>query len=415
MRSRTPLILSLGLNAVLAALLVAQWVRPAPDTRQPALARPPQPASSEIEPAIGAPATPTNAPSQLAFNWAQIESDDYRQYIANLLAVGCPERLVRDLIVKDVEELYDRREAALPPTDLPPWAGRERQTQANRQRELQRTALGAEKRAVLQELLGFAWEGEAIGLIQNEEFAWILLGFLPDDLAIKAMSLPKRFEQASERIREQADNILLPADRAALNTLADQFEAELGTLLAPQQLEELELRLQALSTLGNDIHLEGADLTAQQARELARLSRLIKDPIREDFIRATDVSSDEEEQRKQAFNREVEKVLGPQQYAEFERVQNGSYREVLSFSQQRNLPRQTALKAFEIQQTAEDEARRIREAKDIDSPARQAQLEQLQQATAAAMTTLLGSQNMTEYLKEPGAWLNEIGKPPSPP
>lgn len=414
MRSRTPLILSLGLNAVLAVLLVAQWIRPASATRQLPPARAPQPVAPAVEPVVHAPAASTNVPARLAFSWAQIESDDYRQYIANLRAIGCPERLIRDLIVKDVEELYDRREAALPVASLPPWAGRERRHKADAQNALQRAALAEEKRAVLQELLGFAWEGEAIRLCQNEEFVWILLGFLPDDLAMKTLSLPKSYEQASERIREQADNILLPADRAALNALADQFEAELATLIGPHQVEELELRLQAISVL-NDFHLDDLDLTAQQARELARLSRRIKDPIREDFIRATAVSSDEEAQRLQAFNREVAKVLGPSQYAEFERVQDGRYREALNFSQQRNLPRPTAIKAFELRQAAEDQARRIREAKGLDPTTLQAQLEELQQATAAALTTLLGPQNMTEYLKQPGAWLNDIGKPPARP
>ncbi len=406
------MIISLGLNAVFATLLLALWLRSAPTAGEALAARPPPSAPPAVEATARAAHDTGNPARRFAFTWAQIESDDYRQYIANLRAVGCPERLIRDLIVRDVGELYERREAALPPTDLPPWAGRDRQIQANRQRELQRTSLEEEKRAVLQELLGFAWDDEAIRLVQNEEFAWVLLGFLPDDLAVQAMSLPKRYEQAAERIRDQADNILLPADRAALNALADQFEAGLASLLAPQQLEELKLRIQAISALGNEIQLEGADLTAQQAREIARLSGLLKDPIREDLIRAADVSSDEEAQRKLAFNREVAQVLGPEQFAEFERVQDGRYREALSFSQERNLPRQTALKAFEIRQTAEDEARRLRAAKDVEPPARQAQLEQLQQSAAAALTTLLGPQNMTDYLKQPGAWLNELGHQP---
>ena len=414
MRSRTPLILSLGLNAVIAALAVAQWTRLAPASRQSAPVRAPRPAAPAVEPAVREPAAPANAPPRLAFNWARVESDDYRQYIANLRVIGCPERLIRDLIVRDVDELYERREAALPAPSQPPWANRDSRQKADAQNALPRAALAEEKRAVLQELLGFPWEGEAIRLCQNEEFVWILFGFLPDDPAMKALSLPKSYEQASERIRAQADNILLPADRAALNALADQFEAELATLIGPSQVEELELRFQAISVL-SDFHLDDLDLTAQQARELARLSRLIKDPIREDFIRATNVSSDEEAHRQQAFNREVAKVLGPSQYAEFERVQDGRYREALNFSQQRNLPRPTAVTAFELRQAAEDEARRIRETQGVEPATQQAQLEELQQVTAAAMTTLLGPQNMTEYLKQPGAWLNEISKPPARP
>src|SRR6266404_5314233 len=38
----------------------------------------------------------TNAPK--AFDWLALESADYRQYIANLRAAGCPEQTIRDLI-----------------------------------------------------------------------------------------------------------------------------------------------------------------------------------------------------------------------------------------------------------------------------------------------------------------------------
>jgi hypothetical protein len=44
-----------------------------------------------------------------AFRWSQLESTDYRQYIANLRAVGCPEVTLRDIIMTDVMRLYAQR------------------------------------------------------------------------------------------------------------------------------------------------------------------------------------------------------------------------------------------------------------------------------------------------------------------
>src|SRR6478752_7194 len=40
------------------------------------------------------------------FNWAQVESSDYRVYIANLRAIGCPEATIKDIIMTDVMKLY---------------------------------------------------------------------------------------------------------------------------------------------------------------------------------------------------------------------------------------------------------------------------------------------------------------------
>src|SRR3989442_340408 len=48
------------------------------------------------------------APAKL-LDWRTVESDDYKKYIANLRAVGCPEKTVRDVIIADVNELYRQR------------------------------------------------------------------------------------------------------------------------------------------------------------------------------------------------------------------------------------------------------------------------------------------------------------------
>ena len=51
--------------------------------------------------------TPAAAPDIKAtpLDWRQVESSDYRQYIANLRAAGCPEKTIRDIIVAEVSEL----------------------------------------------------------------------------------------------------------------------------------------------------------------------------------------------------------------------------------------------------------------------------------------------------------------------
>ena len=41
-----------------------------------------------------------------AFRWTQLESSDYRTYIANLRGIGCPEPTIRDIITADVDEAF---------------------------------------------------------------------------------------------------------------------------------------------------------------------------------------------------------------------------------------------------------------------------------------------------------------------
>jgi len=40
------------------------------------------------------------------FHWSQIESTDYRVYVANLRSIGCPKQTIRDIIATDLHTVY---------------------------------------------------------------------------------------------------------------------------------------------------------------------------------------------------------------------------------------------------------------------------------------------------------------------
>jgi hypothetical protein len=48
-----------------------------------------------------------------ALSWSQVESSDYRTYIANLRRIGCPEQTIRDIITADLDGLYSPKREAL--------------------------------------------------------------------------------------------------------------------------------------------------------------------------------------------------------------------------------------------------------------------------------------------------------------
>ncbi len=52
------------------------------------------------------------APSKV-FHWRSVETADYRGYVENLRAIGCPEQTVRDIVITDVNRLYASRRAAV--------------------------------------------------------------------------------------------------------------------------------------------------------------------------------------------------------------------------------------------------------------------------------------------------------------
>lgn len=107
------LLFSLLVNAIVAVLLAGGWLKFSGSSGQ----KPPRQASlAENLRRLSAtrPASTREARNmEVSFHWHQIESPDYRQYIANLRGIGCPEETIRDIVVSDVGKLYAPRLAAL--------------------------------------------------------------------------------------------------------------------------------------------------------------------------------------------------------------------------------------------------------------------------------------------------------------
>jgi hypothetical protein len=357
----------------------------------------------------------TNLPATTAFHWSQIESNDYRQYIANLRAVGCPERLIRDVVVADLHQLYERRRQSVRAAPLPPWADQDARAAAETQAQHQLEALDEEHRAVLRELLGFAWNREAIELWNNEEIAWLLLGFLTDDQAIRVAGLVEPLQNSARRLRDRVEGILLAEDCAALEQLGARFRADVAAWLTPQQTEEFNLRLQALGLAisGKGLHFDLAGLTGLEGREIVRLSLAHEDFIREELL-GLEPSEAERQERRLDLDHAVANVLGPQKYAAFARAQDERFREAYEFTHERQLPEDSAVKAWEIRRVAEEEAAALRAgpAAGTDSIDLAAQLQALQESAAAALTSVLGVEHADQYVEQHGEWLKQIGQPP---
>ncbi|MDB6054504.1 MAG: hypothetical protein JWN25_2027, partial [Verrucomicrobiales bacterium] len=68
--------------------------------------------------------------------WDEIESPDYLTYMANLRSVGCPEETIRDIVLCDINKLYDTRknsEGSLPSGDY--WKSHHWNTEVERDRQ----------------------------------------------------------------------------------------------------------------------------------------------------------------------------------------------------------------------------------------------------------------------------------------
>ena len=120
------------------------------------------------------------------FRWAQLESEDYRDYINRLRAIGCPEQTIRDIVIADVDKmLAPKMQAASPhpreikfwqPVEQEMWDDPAQKDALRRQRELD-----FQKREVIRELLGVDLVGERLRIQGQDDYHGQRLGFLPQE------------------------------------------------------------------------------------------------------------------------------------------------------------------------------------------------------------------------------------------
>jgi hypothetical protein len=400
--------ISMTSNLVLATVL---WL---PRLGSPAAMNVPLP--SAPGPAIHSagttvPAAVVQGPA-LTLPWRAIESDDYRQYIANLRAAGCPQWLIRDIFVGDIDHLYQQKHRT-DPVDFEPWLSEDQRREVARGQSAKNLALRQEKRAVVKTLLGYEWDNHADEIWNWDLLTSLTLGFLPDDKAAQVLFRQGQATDDAQAGRGAANFILIAADRARLQSIYVGLQTDLAQLLDSPAFDELQLRGQQPFLVDQDLHFEGVSITSGELRELVRASKSVKDIARNEFVSARPLSEADQTARAAGFAAQVEKLLGAERFADYQRAQDADFRETFAFSQQNNLPKTAAIAVYDFRRTASGQADEIRQDGSLSADERTTALEVLKAATLNNVSAALGA-SFQNYLAGPGQWLATLVPPPTP-
>jgi len=410
------LILSLGLNALLALVWLYLWQQPAAPVRPPAA---PPPRAETTTPRQSAAPAPSPVPAVTPFRWSQIESPDYHQYIANLRAVGCPERLIQDIIVADVTSLYHGKSVklnrAVMAHPVEPWVGADQRKRMQQNAKEQEVELGAEERALIKELLGIDWNKQITDIWGSTDTA-LMLGYLPEEKVQPLLALAVRLDEGMNRIQTESGGIMIAEDYVRMNRLRDGLLAQATQLLTPAEADELEHRFQYLmfSELEHN-HLEGVAFSSAEFRELVGASRTIRDVLRMDIteLESGEVKPEIAAQRKAAFEQQVAALLGPARFADYQRAQDAVFRETYDFTQEKHLTLAAAAAVANARHNAEEQAAQIKADATLSAEEQQVALQVLVATTRNTISGALGPA-AGEYLKVVGPTLDNLGKLPPP-
>jgi len=175
-------------------------------------------------------ATPRASP----FDWRQVESTDYKEYIANLRAIGCPELTIKEIVRADVNDLFSARRAAVNQTNhYEYW--RAKPVNLTEEQRKQLRELSIEKSEVLKAL---GIETDPTDLF-TESFRGIN-GTM--ELRLEFLSEPKRQSLKDLLFRMAQQQLAAGDDQGKLHDLDQQTESAIKSLLTPDEFHEYKLR-----------------------------------------------------------------------------------------------------------------------------------------------------------------------------
>lgn len=410
MNARTWLILSLALNVVAVPVALVAWKRPRPEATPPAVsaetARP-----SPVPPAPAVAVTPM-APAGKTFDWQQVESTDYRRYIANLRAVGCPEETIRDIIIADVGKLFAERAKQLAPAKkkFEYWkTGMNVFAEAMMDPELvkQRQALNQEKRALLKELLGvdIAEKPEEIVAAMMKPFD-SMLDFLPAEKRTRLLELEQEF--GARQAKMLTGGPIDEEDGKALREMSREKREAIRAMLSPEEFADYELRMSE-TAMQMRFSLNGFEPTEEEFRKVFELRRGFDDEFGPMWGGVDEGQMQLRNEAQEKLNENLRQLLGEERYADYERVQDFTWQSLSKVAERQGLTDADAREAWEMKRAAEAEAGRIRGDSSLNEEQRSAALSAIRTETESALAAKLGDKGMASLRKSPGGyWLNNL-------
>ena len=390
------LAISIALNLALAAWLI--WL-PARDKSQPAEGLP-QPTNAFVKSDALAPGDQPTGGDTLAMDqaqslsWEKIASEDLRSYCWNLRDLGCPEHIVRAIILandtfrkesiplarKMGRRYWEKVVTIKTPRDVPEIP-----------EELEaRSKLGAlylRREQAMRELFGDDWKWPQRDPFERNRERRAAFSFVSSD---KLPALLEWDARRSESVMAVHRLRLSDEERQVeLETIQTLLDAEGKRLLSPDEWKEYQLRVSQSSRVPSTLY--GVKMTEEEMRQLVSiLDHYVEGP------------------RAAASDGKVRSLLGEARFADYKRAQDQSFQALYRLGLKLDLPTDAAADAYERKRAAEQAAQRIRSDRALDEASLRQQLAAVKSQAEADLEQTLGPEGLQTYRRNGGGWLRDL-------
>ena len=398
MKTRAILTCSLILNVILLGIAASLWRAKTPGRTTTDTTSSPQTALAKTRVLQKTNTLVKSTTDVVTVDWRMVESENYKQYIANLRSIGCPEETIRDIIIADVNKLFESRGKQLFPATnkFEYWKGGNFFASLFDETKMQKQqALNAEKRALLKELLGVDVPDKG-DIVSGTKTMETLLDFLPSEKQTKLMELEQQFAGKMGKYMKA----IQAGDMSALKKLQAEKDAEMLKILSPEEKFEYDLRMSQTAMVMR-MQMGDVDLSEQEFRDVFKLRKQFED----EYGLAAGTSSTAEEREKRAaaekvLDGQVRQSMGDSRFLEMKYSATFERSSLNKIAQEYNIPRENALKVFDIRATAQEQAARVRDDRSLDNTIKQDKLNQIRSYTEIEIGKWIGPQATADYINK---------------
>ncbi|MEO7299391.1 MAG: hypothetical protein ABI042_12550 [Verrucomicrobiota bacterium] len=345
---------------------------------------------------------------ETALDWRSVESEDYRAYIENLRAIGCPEETVRDIIIADVNKLYASKIAGLYPTakDFKFWRVQDRLARnEEKEREKKSRDFQQEKRELLRELLGIDYEAEMARLSGKPSDEDLRYGFLSPEKQEQVKALREKYHDLERAVFKGGE--FTAESRAKFMALRAERELETATLLGPEDFEEYQLRTSRTARNMRE-NLSGFEPSEEEFRQIFQARKTFDDQFAFTREGGDEVARAEKKAAEAKLDEQMKSLLGDERYHDYKLAQDDRFKESFDFAQRYNLPKEKAQMLYEVRLAAENQLKRIQNDPNLSPELRVASMQAIANDTKTTLSVTLTPDIYKNYLSRSGGWLNKI-------
>ena len=425
MNAKTLLGISLVVNGLLLGTAAFLWKenRGRPASPPPAVVHVTNTNPAPVEKPVAAVPTPAQAVAAPTagtntFDWHRVESPDYRQYIANLRAIGCPEKTIRDIITADVNEMFrERAKGQSSSTNrFEYWkSGNPLGNMFNEEMVTKQQELSKEKRELLAALLGDSaptgLEASALADSSQHMFGQ-MLDFLPADKVTPVMELEQKYGAKLMDTIKSAQQ----GDTAAMRKVMAEKDAEMLQLLTPEQKFEYDLRM-SQSAMVMRMRLGDFEPTEQQFREMFKVQKSFDDEFGLTGMTGMGLGPNASAAEKARYGTaqkeltaQLQNILGEDGSRLYAYEKRWMYDPLNRIAKDNNIPKDTAFRVFDLQKAAQAEAAKVQANQALSAEQRTAALAAMQAETQTAVGQVLGNEAAAQAYLKKAQWIKKLAK-----